>query len=55
MGWKHVDTLHMRPTSVTELVENVAGVKSIKEEVESRVETEKKTERKTAYVGIVRR
>ena len=42
MGWKHIDTLQMGPTSTKELVGNVEKVESRKEVIESNVETKDK-------------
>ena len=39
MGWKHVDTLQMGPTSTKERVGNVVKFRSIQEEIDSIMET----------------
>ena len=39
MGWKHVDTLQMGPTSTNDLVGNLVKVRSNQEEIKSNMET----------------
>ena len=39
MGWKHVDTLQMRPPSTKDRVGNVVKVRSNQEEIDSNIET----------------
>ena len=39
MGWKHVDTLQMRPPSTKERVGNVVKVSSNQEEIDSNMKT----------------
>ena len=39
MGWKHVDTLQIGPSSTKEHVVNVVNVRSNQEEIESNMET----------------
>ena len=39
MGWKHVDHLHMGPTSTKESVGNMVKARSYQEDIESNMET----------------
>ena len=54
MVWKHIDNIHMVPTSTKELVINMDKVKSIKEIMKSNMDTkDEKVVRKKSYTDIV--
>ena len=51
MGWKHIDTLDIGPSSTKDRVGNVVNIRSIKEVIESSVETEGKDTKKNFIRG----